>query len=663
MHIKFTQNFIISLSKMILLALVCLSSSAFSQTSWNFNGAMQGWEGSNYSKATAGESYVTYEITGRSPYPNFGTIGAKIDTKAYKYISVKLKNLSSNKRLQIILNRNSDLKTEYIPFNNLSSNDSEFKTYKIDLSKNRGWRNTINDITLRFRTSLGSEGVEAGTVLIDHIEFLGEGEESNQDSTSKISKKLNEKPLNFVHIIMDDLRTEGLSVYDDSEMITPNIDRLAREGVVYKKAFANFPSCGASRASILTGLRPTPTRFTRYDARIDEDAPGISTLPHYLKDNGYITVSLGKIIHRRGDTDDAWSIPPWDAKYLEGNRSSYMNYSKEENIEAYVTSCKKRKICSPSGSGKGPAWESNDVPDNQYIDGKTAIAAIETLEQLSAADVPFYVAIGFVKPHLPFAAPTKYWDLYDRDKIELSPIPDKPKNAPNQAWHQSGELREWYDGIPDVPDRWVDNVPLHIAKIIRHGYYAATSYADAQMGKVLDALDRLNLSENTVIIFTGDHGFSLGDHTLWNKHSLFTLATQSPLIIRKPGGEMNKSVPGVVEYLDIYPTVTELANLPRPEHLEGESLANTLIDAEADTKPAIYTRYHAGENIHTDRYSYSAWFNGGRITEHMLYDHETDPLETVNVVNDPDYKSVMRDLQKRLKAHIKQRDQRAARLR
>ena len=663
MHIKFTQNFIISLSKTILLALICLSSSAFSQTSWNFNGAMQGWEGSNYSKATAGESYVTYEITGRSPYPNFGTIGAKIDTKAYKYISVKLKNLSSNKRLQIILNRNSDLKTEYIPFNNLSSNDSEFKTYKIDLSKNRGWRNTINDITLRFRTSLGSEGVEAGTVLIDHIEFLGEGEESNQDSTSKISKKLNEKPLNFVHIIMDDLRTEGLSVYDDSEMITPNIDRLAREGVVYKKAFANFPSCGASRASILTGLRPTPTRFTRYDARIDEDAPGISTLPHYLKDNGYITVSLGKIIHRRGDTDDAWSIPPWDAKYLEGNRSSYMNYSKEENIEAYVTSCKKRKICSPSGSGKGPAWESNDVPDNQYIDGKTAIAAIETLEQLSAADVPFYVAIGFVKPHLPFAAPTKYWDLYDRDKIELSPIPDKPKNAPNQAWHQSGELREWYDGIPDVPDRWIDNVPLDIAQILRHGYYAATSYADAQMGKVLDALDRLNLSENTVIIFTGDHGFSLGDHTLWNKHSLFTLATQSPLIIRKPGGEMNKSVPGVVEYLDIYPTVTELANLPRPEHLEGESLANTLIDAEADTKPAIYTRYHAGENIHTDRYSYSAWFNGGRITEHMLYDHETDPLETVNVVNDPDYKSVMRDLQKRLKAHIKQRDQRAARLR
>ena len=663
MHRKFTQNFIISLSKIILLALVCLSSSAFSQTSWNFNGAMQGWEGSNYSKATAGESYVTYEITGRSPYPNFGTIGAKIDTKAYKYISVKLKNLSSNKRLQIILNRNSDLKTEYIPFNNLSTNDSEFKTYKIDLSKNRGWRNTINDITLRFRTSLGSEGVEAGTVLIDHIEFLGEGEESDQDSTSKISNKLNEKPLNFVHIIMDDLRTEGLSVYDDSEMITPNIDRLAREGVVYKKAFANFPSCGASRASILTGLRPTPTRFTRYDARIDEDAPGISTLPHYLKDNGYITVSLGKIIHRRGDTDDAWSIPPWDAKYLEGNRSSYMNYSKEENIEAYVTSCKKRKICSPSGSGKGPAWESNDVPDNQYIDGKTAIAAIETLEQLSAADVPFYIAIGFVKPHLPFAAPTKYWDLYDRDKIELSPIPDKPKNAPNQAWHQSGELREWYDGIPDVPDRWIDNVPSDIAQILRHGYYAATSYADAQMGKVLDALDRLNLSENTVIIFTGDHGFSLGDHTLWNKHSLFTLATQSPLIIRKPGGEMNKSVPGVVEYLDIYPTVTELANLPRPEHLEGESLVNTLIDAEADTKPAIYTRYHAGENIHTDRYSYSAWFNGGRITEHMLYDHETDPLETVNVVNDPDYKSVMRDLQKRLKAHIKQRDQRAARLR
>ena len=651
-----------------LTCILLAASAAHSQTSWNFNGTNHDWEASNHSTAEAGESFVTYEIAGKSPYPNFGTTGASINTDDFKYVSIKIQNLSPNERLQLVLNRNSDLKTQYIPFNGLSGNDTEFKTYKLNLGKNRAWKGIVKDITLRFRKNVADgEGVTAGTVLIDHIEFLREGEEMSESSESSSINRVaklddDKKPLNFIHIIMDDLRTEGLKAYDDDEAVTPNIDRLAREGVVYKKAFANFPSCGASRASFLTGLRPTPTRFTRYDARIDEDAPGIRTLPHYLKENGYITVSLGKIIHRRGDTDDAWSIPPWDAKYMEGNRSSYMNYSKEENVEAYITSCKKRKICSPSGSGKGPAYEWNDVPDNQYIDGKTAIAAIETLEQLKAADMPFYIAVGFVKPHLPFAAPQKYWDLYDRDKIEFSPIPDKPKDAPNQAWHQSGELREWYDGIPDVPSRWVDNVPPETARILRHGYYASTSYADAQMGKVLDALDRLDLSDNTVVIFTGDHGFSLGDHTLWNKHSLFTLATQSPLIIRKPGGEKNKSVPGVVEYLDIYPTVTELANLPTPDHLEGESLVETLEDADSLTKPAVYTRYHAGENIHTDRYSYSAWFSGGRITEHMLYDHENDPLETVNLVNDPEYKSVMRDLQKRLKAHIKKRDRRAARL-
>jgi len=467
------------------------------------------------------------------------------------------------------------------------------------------------------------------------------------------------KPLNFVHIIIDDLRTEGLKSYGDETMVTPSIDRLASEGVVFDRAYANFPSCGASRASLLTGLRPSQQRFTRYDARIDTDAPGVITLPGYLKQNGYQTVSLGKVIHARGDTQDAWSVEPWDAKYAPGNQTSYFDYSKSENIDAFLNSCKERGICSPSGDGKGPVYESADVPDETYIDGKTAVAAIAALEELKEADVPFYLAIGFVKPHLPFTAPQKYWDLYDRDKISMSPAATQPENAPNQAWHPSGELRDWYDGIPDIPPRWLDNVPAETARILRQGYFAATSYSDAQAGKVLDALERLNLADNTVVILSGDHGYSLGDHTLWNKHSLFTLATQSPLIIRKPGGLAGKNVSGVVEYVDIYPTVVELAGLPMPPHLQGESLVPSLNNVNAQTKPAIFTRYQAGENIHTDRYSYSAWFEDDEITGHMLYDHETDPLETVNVADHPEYKSVVNDLQETLEAHIAEREAQA----
>jgi arylsulfatase A-like enzyme len=468
------------------------------------------------------------------------------------------------------------------------------------------------------------------------------------------------RPFNFVHIIVDDLRTEGLKAYGNGEIKTPNLDRLAGEGVVFERAYANFPSCGASRASILTGLRPARNRFTRYDARIDVDAPGVITLPGYLKQNGYKTISLGKVIHARGDSLDAWSIEPWDAKYANDNQTSYFDYAKPENIDAFLNSCKKRGICSPSGDGKGPTYERAEVPDETYIDGKTAVAAIAALEELKEADTPFYIAVGFVKPHLPFTAPQKYWDLYSQDQIGLSPATAKPDNAPDQAWHPSGELRDWYDGVPDIPPRWVDNVPGDTARTLRHGYFAAASYSDAQVGKVLDAIERLGLKENTVVILSGDHGYSLGDHTMWNKHSLFTLATQSPLIIRKPGGETAKTVSGVVEYIDLYPTIVELAGLPAPPHLEGKSLAPSLDDVNAPTKSAIFTRYQDGENIHTERYSYSAWFDEDRIAGQMLFDHENDPLETSNLAGHPEYKGVAEDLKRRLETHIAQREQQAA---
>ncbi len=465
------------------------------------------------------------------------------------------------------------------------------------------------------------------------------------------------KPLNFVHVIIDDLRSEGLPLYSNEGVIlAPNLERLASEGVLFENAYANFPSCGASRASMFSGLRPTVNRFTRYDARLDKDAPDTVILPEYLKQNGYLTMSLGKVIHAQGDSDHAWSVAPWDAKYHDKNTTSYMDFKNPENIEAYKTSCKKKGICSPSGSGKGPPYEIEDLSDDVYIDGKTAIAAIAALEDLKLAGQPFYLAVGFVKPHLPFTAPKKYWDMYERGNLKMSAAPDKPDGAPRQAWHHSGELREWYSGIPDIPPAWDQNVPDELSRILRHGYYASATYSDGQLGKVLDAIERLQLEDNTVVILSSDHGFSLGDHTLWNKHSLFSLATKSPLIIRVPEVEPNKRVSGLVEYVDIYPTVAELANLPRPRHLQGKSLVSNLRDPNAPTKSAVFVRYKDGENIHTGQFSYTAWFNKHLFVSDMLYDLDSDPLETRNVVNDMKYRIVAKDLRKQLIRHIKKRE-------
>ncbi|MGI9323285.1 MAG: sulfatase [Pseudomonadales bacterium] len=466
-----------------------------------------------------------------------------------------------------------------------------------------------------------------------------------------------DKSLNFLHIIIDDLRSEGLSLYGDEDVIiAPNMERLAGEGVLFERAYANFPSCGASRASLFTGLRPTVDRFTSYDARLDKEAPGVITLPGYLKDNGYFTMSLGKVIHARGDTDHAWSAPPWDAKYQGGSSSTYMDFQNPDNVKAYKTSCKKRNVCSPTGSGKGPTYEIEDLPDQAYFDGKTAIAAIAALRELKSSGSPFYLAVGFVKPHLPFTPPKKYWDMYDRDEIQMSPAPGKPEGAPRQAWHGSGELREWYDGVPDTPPPWVQNVPDDLSRILRHGYYASTTYADAQVGKLLDAVESLGLEDNTVIILTSDHGWSLGDHTLWNKHSLFNLATQSPLIVRAPGMAADERVSGLVEYVDIYPTVLELAGLPKPGHLQGKSFAKSLRNPKAATKPAVFVRYKDGENIHTRRFSYTAWFNKGRLTGQMLYDLKKDPLETVNLADRPGYKNALSRLKAELMQHIDERE-------
>ncbi|MEZ6046473.1 MAG: sulfatase [Planctomycetaceae bacterium] len=323
-----------------------------------------------------------------------------------------------------------------------------------------------------------------------------------------------EKP-NILFIAVDDLRPE-LACYGAEQIHSPNIDRLADSGVLFERAYCMVPTCGASRASLMTGIRPTPDRFKNYLTRADHDTPGIKTLNTHFKDHGYFTLSLGKVFHHAEDNAQGWSEPA-----VRWNDVSMWQDPANQKLH------QERQKLGPKS--RGPAWEAADVPDDAYIDGKLANRAIKDLQRLSKQQEPFYLAVGFYKPHLPFNAPRKYWDLYDQNQIKLPKNYYVPEDAPAESIHNSGELRA-YSNIPKTGP-----VSDETARNLIHGYYACVSYTDAQIGKVLDELDRLGLAENTIVVLWGDHGWNLGEHTLWCKHSCYETSLQIPLIVRAPG--------------------------------------------------------------------------------------------------------------------------------
>ena len=292
---------------------------------------------------------------------------------------------------------------------------------------------------------------------------------------------------------------------------------------------------------------------------------------------------------------------------------------------------------------RGPAFEGADVPDNTYTDGKVADLAVATLRDLGKQPQPFFLAVGFVKPHLPFVSPKKYWDLYDPAKITLAPNPFRPKDAPEYAVLPGGELRS-YHGIPQ------GSIPDELARQLKHGYYAAISYMDAQVGKVLDELERLGLRQNTIIILWGDHGWKLGEHDAWCKHSNVENDTNAPLLLSVPGMKnAGTRTDALVEFVDIYPTLSELAGLPLPGHLEGTSFKPLLDDPQRPWKAAAFSQYPRGAgkaggralmgySMRTDRYRFTRWVNRNdhaKVDAVELYDHQTDPQENSNIAGKP----------------------------
>lgn len=427
---------------------------------------------------------------------------------------------------------------------------------------------------------------------------------------------------NVLFIAVDDLRPE-LGCYGRDLIHSPHIDHLAARGTRFDRSYCNIPVCGASRASLMTGLRPARNRFLTYLSRADGEAPGILTLPGHFHANGYYTISNGKVFHH--DDDDSLS---WDEIWHPvSNSPSWRDYALEENI-----------LQDTADRFRGPPFERALVSDTVYKDGKIAEKTLRDLRKLKESDQPFFLATGFLKPHLPFNAPEPYWALYD-GKVTLPSNHEPPENAPEESLHNFGELRA-YAGIPAEGP-----VSDTMAEKLIHGYYACVSYTDAQIGKILEELRELKMERNTIVILWGDHGWNLREHGLWCKHCNYETSLHTPLILKVPGTRQVKASDQVVEYVDIYPTLCELAGLELPGHLQGNSFRDLLFDPKAESDGVAVCQWFAGVTTIRENWFYTEWISDtDSAYARMLYDHRVDPGENVNISEQEAYASVIRDL-------------------
>ncbi|TWU16621.1 Arylsulfatase [Allorhodopirellula heiligendammensis] len=429
---------------------------------------------------------------------------------------------------------------------------------------------------------------------------------------------------NVLLICVDDLKPT-LGCYGDAHAVTPNIDRLARRGVLFRSAYCNQAVCSPSRNSLITGLRPQTLGIYDLPTNFRIAAPHVTTLPQHFVNHGYEAQGLGKILHvGHGNTDDAksWSVPFWRPK-----APSYV-------LEESLAGLKKDK----SGKVRGPATEAAAVSDETYSDGKIAREAVARLTVASQTPAkPFFIAVGFLKPHLPFVAPQQYWDLHDPQTLPMPTLHQPPKDAPSYAPTSYGELRNYADMFGR------DANEQATTRHLIHGYYAATSYMDAQVGKVLDAVDDLGLAENTIIVFWGDHGWHLGDHGMWCKHTNYEQAARIPVIVVAPGAVQAASTPAMIETVDIFPTLCELAGIDAPDEGDGVSFSQVLDDPESDARPYVTHVYPRGKRlgraIRDPRYRMVEWKNFSEPSaaseqaevEYELYDYVADPQETQNL--------------------------------
>ena len=453
----------------------------------------------------------------------------------------------------------------------------------------------------------------------------------NKDGDISVANLSLEKQ-NILFISIDDFRPK-ISSYGETKMITPNIDKLASEGLQFNNAYTNIAVCGASRASIMTGIRPSEKRFNDFSTRASVDTPNAIPLNRIFKENGYETISYGKIYNHKDDFQEYWTEK--DGGQIQSDFQDPISIARIENAER------------GEYGKKQPTFEYPDVDDYAYNDGKITKRAINKLKALKSKNKPFFMAIGYVSPHLPFIQPKKYWDMYDHDAIKLADNSFQPKNSPDiaiEAQHNSAEMRKNYLDIPEN-----GKLDDSLARNLIHGYYASVTYMDALIGELIKALDDLGLRENTTIVFWSDHGYFLGEHGFWCKHSTFEEAVKIPFIISSPNHIKNKTTASFTELVDVYPTLCEIANIKAPTYLQGESLIPVLENPSTILKTEVYTRYKQGEAVIDKDFSYTEFYEGEKYLGNMLYDNLNDYKQNTDISKLSSNELIVKKYRKKLK--------------
>lgn len=495
-----------------------------------------------------------------------------------------------------------------------------------------------------------------------------------QPSVNAAEKEQTRNPLgkspNVLFIAVDDLRPE-LGCYGSKIAKSPNIDRLADSAVTFTRAYCQQAVCNPSRASLMTGLRPDTIKVWDLQTDFRKTTPKAVTLTQQFMKHGYHAVGIGKIFHNNIQDPLSWSEPklniadyPFDpdAVYRAKDNVAWLESRKAELIA-------KNDLRRIDRFGKWylkhVATENVDLPDDAYFDGAQTTIAIDKIKKLATDEKPFFMAVGYYRPHLPFNVPKRYWDMYDRQSIPLAENRFRPKNAPIMSVNTAREIRGYTD-FKDNPRPHEGSFTDEQARLLKHGYLASVSYIDAQVGRLLDTLTKQNLARNTIVVLWGDHGWKLGEHNSWCKMTNYEIDTRVPLIVRTPDASENgKKCDRLVEFVDVYPSLCELANLPLRKELEGVSFAPLLENRKLPWKPAVFSQFlrdgiwiapdgvaYMGRCIRTHHHRYVEWKpkDGNEIVARELYDLGSDPQENNNIAEEAKHSKLIQRLSKQLHA-------------
>ena len=491
----------------------------------------------------------------------------------------------------------------------------------------------------------------------------------NQEK-EKVDETSQTRRPNILFIPVDDLRPD-LGCYGNSIVKTPNIDKLASNGVVFNRAYCQQAVCTPSRTSLLTGLRPDSTQVWDLKKHFRDVLPDIVSLPQFFKNNGYHTVGLGKTFHNTLQDSVAWNEYlhvdgfPFDPDAVYINQENLIIQKEQELNRVKKGTAKFDKY--GFIYTKANSIEMAEVNDDDYYDGAQTTMALKKMRELGESDEPFFLSVGFYKPHLPFTAPKKYWDMYNSEDIPLATNPFTPKGSPSFSVHGDTELRGYSErhGLPKPNEASLSEAEQ---RELIHAYYACISYVDVQIGRLMDELERSGLMENTIVVLWGDHGWKLGEHNGWGKQTNYEIDTRVPLIISGNGvNGKGKTSKALTELVDIYPTLCDVTGFEIPKHLHGTSLKPLLENPETSVKEAAYSQFllgrygpkalrdmeRMGYTVRTDQYRYVEWYEWkpesktrGDFITRELFDHETDANENINIADHSENKVIIAQMSK-----------------